>query len=165
MWGECSWILFVLFLASFFTACRSSQNEPAKAVRIDLTKLLGSQDRVERSVWLKPVAHVKDLPESVKSRIGRKIADPGGAFNATDVRFFDFPDRRLLFAGLSDKYCLVQYEYGGIAHGYKVALFQMSRNSAVLIWTHAGGKYASLEDFANQTDPAELENEVKDAIL
>src|SRR5258707_11618519 len=78
--GTC-WILLVSFLASVATACNASQNGAPKGVRLDIAKLLGKEAHREvlKYVWLKPVAHVRDLPKAVKSRIGREITDPGGA--------------------------------------------------------------------------------------
>jgi len=165
--GSC-WILLAWFLASMATACDTSQSGAANTVRLDMTKLLGNQVRREgwEYVWLKPVVHVRDLPKAVRSRIGRKIADPGGAFNAGDIELPNSPpDRRLIFAGLSDKFCLIHYEYGGFGHGYMVAVFELSGRNAVQVWVHAGRRYVSLADFANEADPDELTNEVKDAIL
>lgn len=159
-----SWIVLASLLGYAATGCG---NGSGKAVRLDLTKLLGggARQQGQEYVWLKPVARVKALPPSVKARIGREIANPGGAFNPGDVEFLDrvfhIPDRRLLFAGLSEKYCLVHYEYGGIAHGYRVVIFEISGKSAVPVWMHGGGLYASLADFVSETDPDALTNEVE----
>jgi hypothetical protein len=52
------------------------------------------------------------------------MSNPGGSFAATDVVILPgTPTRRLVFSGISDRYCLVHYEYGGIGHGYMTALF------------------------------------------
>jgi hypothetical protein len=59
----------------------------------------------------------------------------------------------------------VHYEYGGIAHGYQVAVFELSANNAAAVWVHAGRRYASLVDFANESAADELTNEVNGAFL
>ena len=164
------WIPLSVGVAFLITACGVSRSR-AGSVRIDLRKFLGQEGGREQSqyIWLKPVGTVVDLPKSVKARIGRRIVDPGGPFNKGDVNFFDrlfgTADRRLLFAGVSDKYCLMHYEYGGIAYGYRVVIFELSKNGAVPIWSHAGRQYANLADFADESDPDALENQVENAIL
>jgi len=57
------------------------------------------------------------------------MSNPEDRFEAGDVSFFNLPRRRLVFGGISDRYCLVHYEYGGIAHGYLTALFELSGNN------------------------------------
>jgi len=76
-------------------------------------------------ISLTPLKSVDSLPESVRSRIA-KMSNPGGRFDAGDVGAFDTPRRRLVFAGISDRYCLVHYEYGGIAYGNRTALFEIA---------------------------------------
>ena len=171
MRNRLSWILFVSVLGVLTTACNRPQRGDVNAVRLDLGRLSPDKvyDQTQEFVWLRPVASVRALPDSVKARIGRKIVNPEGAFNPGDVRFIDglfgIADRRLLFAGLSDGYCLMHYEFGGIAHGYMVAVFVISGNKAVPVWVHAGRQYTNLADFANETDPDELTNQVKYDIL
>ena len=95
------------------------------------------------------------------------MSNPGGPFNATDVEafFFDTPRRRLVFGGVSDQYCLVHYEYGGIAHGYMTVLFELSGSQSRPLWAHASDRYASLEQFVKEADAGELMNEVSDAVF
>lgn len=52
------------------------------------------------------------------SATGWKMAEPGGAFSATDVPVPGAPSRRLIFAACDPKLCLVHYERGGVAHVY-----------------------------------------------
>jgi hypothetical protein len=93
------------------------------------------------------------------------MSNPGGPFEAGDVSFFNTPRLRLVFGGISDRYCLVHYEYGGYAHGFKTVLFALSGNQSIPLWAHGGGRYASLAQFAKETDPDELTNVVNDAIF
>jgi hypothetical protein len=93
------------------------------------------------------------------------MSNPGGRFEATDVGPSDAPRRRLIFGGVSDRYCLVHYEYGGIAHGYTTVLFAISGNQATALWAHAGGRYSDLKEFAKETNRDELSNEVNGIIF
>jgi hypothetical protein len=64
-----------------------------------------------------------------------ELAEPGAEFQATDVISKpNLPIRRLILAGCSADHCLVQYERGGIAHTYQVALFSLSKSAAKLDW-------------------------------
>jgi hypothetical protein len=148
-------------------SCRSHGAKSKELVSVDLTRLELRQNdaSLPAQISLVPIKSVRLLPESVRSRIP-KMPSPGGPFDAGDVSFFfDTPRRRLIFGGISDRYCLVHYEYGGIAHGFKTALFALSGNQSIPLWVHAGGRYASLDQFAKETDPDELTNEIKDAVF
>src|SRR5712691_3461407 len=129
--------------------CDSHSEKSREVVSFDLTKLqLHQNDKSSpKQISLISVVSVSSLPESFRSRIP-KMSNPGGRFAAGDVSVFDTPRRRLVFGGISDRYCLVHYEYGGIAHGYRTALFDLSGSPSKPLWAHAGGRYASLEQFA-----------------
>jgi hypothetical protein len=63
------------------------------------------------------------------------LAEPGGKFEATDVITNErLPRQRLIFAGLSQKYCIVHYERGGIALSPVVAFFDISNHDAKVLW-------------------------------
>lgn len=145
-------------------SCRRHQPQSVESASIDLTKLRVQNDSSQPTqISLIPTWSVQSLPESVRSRIP-KMSNPGGRFNATDVGAFDAPRRRLIFGGISDRYCLVHYEYGGIAHGYMTALFAVSGNQSMPLWAHAGGRYSDLKAFAKETNPNELTNQVNDIV-
>ncbi len=46
----------------------------------------------------------------------------------------ELPSRRLIVAGVGEKYCLVHYEQGGIVHLWIVALFKLSNGKAKRVW-------------------------------
>jgi hypothetical protein len=77
------------------------------------------------------VTSVRGLPLGVRDELQMlfrsptlDIAEPGAAFQATDVKgSSNLPIRRLVAAGCSIDHCLVYYERGGIAHTWQVALF------------------------------------------
>ena len=162
-------LVVCLFLVPLVVAvsCRSREPQPqsVESVSIDLTRLAVRNDPSQPAqLPLIPARSVQALPGSVRTRIP-KMSNPGGRFEASDVGPFDAPRRRLIFGGISDRYCLVHYEYGGIAHGYTTALFALSGNQSIPLWVHSGGRYESLDQFAKEVDRHELTNEVDDAIL
>src|SRR5260370_35428637 len=130
--------------------CQSHGAKSKELVSVDVTrlKLRQSDTSLPAQVSLVPIKSVQLLPESVRSLIP-KMSNPGGPFEAGDVSFFNTPRRRLVFGGISDRYCLVHYEYGGIAHGYLTALFELSGNRPKPLWAHAGGRYPSPDQVAN----------------
>lgn len=152
----------VILLSLLGLGCQS------QVVSIDMRKLHLHQNdgtSLPEQISLMPVASVGSLPKSVRSRIP-EMSNPGGSFDATDVVILPgTPARRLVFGGISDRYCLVHYEYGGIAHGYTTALFALSGNQSIPLWVHSGGRYESLDQFAKEADRHKLTNEVDDAIL
>jgi hypothetical protein len=158
-----SWRLVrsVILLSLLGIGCQS------QVVSIDMRKLHLHQNgtSLPEQISLVPVGSVGALPKSVRSRIPR-MSNPGGLFAATDVLILPgIPTRRLVFGGISDQYCLVHYEYGGIAHGYMTALFGLSGNQSIPLWANADGRYESLDQFAKETDRRALRNEVNDTIF
>lgn len=159
-------IAFTFLLPLLGGGCQEHRAKSNELVSLDLTRLkLGQNDTsLPAQISFVPIKSVQLLPESVRLRIP-KMSNPGGPFDAGDVSFFNTPRRRLVFGGISDRYCVVHYEYGGIAHGYMTALFEVSGNQSKPLWAHAGSRYDSLEQFAKEIDPHELTNGVDDAIF
>lgn len=162
------WLVASAFVLPLIgVGCQNHGAKSKELLSVDLTrlKLHSSDTSLPAEISLVSIKSVRLLPKSVRSRIP-KMSNPRGPFDAGDVSlFFDTPRRRLIFGGISDGYCLVHYEYGGIAHGYRTALFALSGNQAIPLWTHAGGRYDSLDQFSKETDPANLANDVQDAIF
>jgi hypothetical protein len=155
-------LVILLISLSTYACGRMSSRQQTTAV-LSLAKLGLAQRNAssEGEVSLVSVSSVAQLPPTVRARIGNQMADPGGLFNAGDVSVPGIPNRRLLFAGISDRYCVVHYEMGGFSHGYVLAFFELSTGKAQALWAHAGIKYNSLEEFASETDPDAFENQVK----
>lgn len=140
-----------LALTIFVIAWGLFRDKASSGVCLDMAKF-GERQQTQQ-VCFAEVRRVAAVPRSVRSRIGRRIANPGGLFNATDVKLLPFAaDRRMVFAGISDEYCILHYEYGGFAHGYMTAIFRLSRGQAIPIWADANRRYSSLKDFANESD-------------
>jgi hypothetical protein len=84
------------------------------------------------------IKDMRALPSPVVAAFTEKggsrlvIANPGEKFIAGDVIFdSSVPRKRLIFAGVLGQKSFVYYEQGGIAHGYLLALFEVS-SSGVL---------------------------------
>jgi hypothetical protein len=71
---------------------------------------------------------------------GWKMAEPGGAFSATDVPVPGAPGRRLIFAGCSASVCVVHYERGGIAHFYEILGLALGPKGWSSVWNIIGSK-------------------------
>lgn len=161
-----SLVTSAILLALLGLGCQSHSAKSKDAVSVDLTRLQLPQNdpSLPAQISLVPIKSVRSLPDSVRARIP-KMSNPGGLFNAGCVSILCIPSRRLIFGGISDRYCLVHYEYGGFAHGYTTALFAVSGSQSAPLWVHGGIKYASLELFAKETNPDELTNQLSNGIV
>jgi hypothetical protein len=86
---------------------------------------------------------VRNLMQKMFGTVSLDIAEPGGAFQATDVLVTPpLPIRRMISAGCSrDFHCLVYYERGGIATTRLVMLFSWTPDTTRFEWggTAPGG--------------------------
>jgi hypothetical protein len=149
----------VLILCLLGSSCK---DRDASSVAIDLSKLqLQLTDRsLPKQVEFVPVSSVAALPETVRARIGREMANPGERFNATDVIRSGLPMRRLIFAGVSGSYYLVHYEFGGRGHYYVTALLDQSDQRATALWASVSAeKFASMEEFNQAANTRTLKNQ------
>jgi len=123
-----------------FVACTRRSPEPNRSfITID-THSLG----VSRQQQFREALSKRDLPIRVLEEFTGGIADSDQAYFETDVGDSHLPRRRLLVAGISSDYCLVNYEYGGIAHGYLLILFSLGANEAKPVWIGGSGKIKDL---------------------
>jgi hypothetical protein len=74
------------------------------------------------------------------SAAGWQIAEPGGAFSATDVPVPGAPGRRLIFAACDPQLCLLHYERGGIAHFYEILALSLTSSGWKALWNARGSK-------------------------
>jgi hypothetical protein len=99
----------------------------------------------------KILSGVEQLPESVKTAFAAlahqpqfEMADPGRDFQVTDVITHEgLPRRRLIFAGISDRDCFIQYEMGGRGHSFYVVVFSRGPSEATFMWGKALSKPAA----------------------
>jgi hypothetical protein len=98
---------------------------------------------------LKPIDQFAALPAPVRagkftvdgvSALGWRMAEPGGAFSATDVPVPGAPGRRLIFAACDADLCVIHYERGGIAHFYEILALSRNESGWVSIWNVRGPK-------------------------
>jgi hypothetical protein len=80
----------------------------------------------------KPIADVRSLPLPVLAAFTEQggsrllMANPGKKFEAADVILdASVPQKRLIFAGVSDNRCFVHFEQGGRAHSYVLTFFTL----------------------------------------
>jgi len=101
---------------------------------------LGAADR--RAIQCERFAIVKtvhQIPKAVRDELDRvnhgamDMADPGQEFNSTDVVTRTLPSRRLIFAAVNSKYCIVHFEHGGIAYTCPVAIVKLWHHHAKLV--------------------------------
>jgi hypothetical protein len=101
------------------------------------------------------VTSVRGLPLGVRDELRTlfgsatlDIAEPGAAFQATDVIVTpNLPNRRLIAAGCTIEYCLVYYERGGFAHTWQVALFHWTPDATRFEWGGAApGGLATIDN-------------------
>jgi hypothetical protein len=91
---------------------------------------------------------VRDALQTLFGSQSLDIAEPGAAFQATDVVVDPkLPIRRLVAAGCSIDHCLVYYERGGFAHTWLVALFHWTPDGTRFEWGgNARNGLATIDD-------------------
>ncbi|PYV21533.1 MAG: hypothetical protein DMG27_20550 [Acidobacteria bacterium] len=113
-------------------------------VRIDLSGV----GRPGESTVISRVDEVKRLPQAVRNKFGG-LADPGDSFQSTDViRGKHLPIRRLVLAGVSEKYCIL------------VAVFELSKDQANIIWLSDTRRMAELQEVKTALESGKLINDV-----
>jgi len=128
-------LLGAIGVSLWYAAVIGSQTAPTAA----LSDALRAHVKAER---FQIVTSVRGLPLGVRDGLQTlfgsqtlDIAEPEGAFQATDVRSNPtLPIRRLVAAGCSTDHCLVYYERGGIAHTWQVALFHWTPAATRFEW-------------------------------
>jgi hypothetical protein len=94
---------------------------------------------------------VRDGLQALFGNYTLDIADPGAAFQVTDVVANPkLPLRRLVVAGCSIDHCLVYYERGGGVHTWHVALFHWTPEATRFEWGGIAPRgLASIDDVRN----------------
>ena len=104
------------------------------------------------------VTSIRGLPLGVRDALQAlfgsqtlDIAEPGAAFQATDVIVDPkLPIRRLVNAGCSIDHCLVYYERGGFAHTWQVTLFRWTPAETRFEWgASAPGNLRTIDGVRN----------------
>ena len=134
----------------------------ALASPVDASNLLTTEDRKHLLGDTFQIYYtVNAIPASVQSAlIGRRLmgpsygsppfplVDPGKPYNSTDVVLYaNLPSRRLIFVAVSQGYCLIAYEQGGIGYSRDAALYRLTGKKAKLTWsTDVEGNCRTLSD-------------------
>ena len=111
----------------------SSLHPPATVMRqLDGLRRL---DRVEAL----PLAIRSGDFEGARGYEGWAFAEPGGAWNETDVIVDStLPHRRLIFAACNDELCLVHYELGGRGHSFHIVAVEKCEDHWKTLWNAYG---------------------------
>lgn len=102
---------------------------PTTRVRNIPPKVIQALEEKGRPVRLKKEAADALSPEEIAFRDQQKkglpfqLADSGEPWNAGDVVTQDIPRRRLIFAGLTGKFYVLEYEHGGRGRHVHLAIF------------------------------------------
>ena len=140
---------------------KDAQNQGTPLSPVDKQHILQDNFVLIRTVHAMPTA----VQTTLLGSHGRgDMADAGQPFAITDVVGpKPLPFRRLIFAALSLKYCLVYNEYGGIAYGTQVSLYQLSGTDAILVWQayvlQGGRKVFDLQQLRDAIDKGKCRSE------
>jgi len=145
-------ILMAIGVSLWSAVVAGSQPTPSGALSAALrTHLQAERFDIVTSVRGLPLG-VRDLMQKMFGTVSLDIAEPGAAFQATDVILKPgLPIRRLVAAGCSaDFHCLVYYERGGIASTRHVMLFHWTPAESRFEWGGvAPGGLATVDDVRN----------------
>ena len=94
---------------------------------------------------------VRDMLQTLFASQTLDIAEPGAAFQVTDVSGdSNLPTRRLVVAGCSRDHCLVYYERGGVTHTWHVVVFRWTPAVTLFEWGGVAPRgLASVDDVRN----------------
>jgi len=86
------------------------------------------------------------------------MAAAGKPWNVSDaITDPSLPGRRLIQAAVGERYAVVHYETGGVAHSFAVVVFAREGAGGARVWSDSVRRAI--------TDRAELEREIKDGTL
>src|SRR5260221_14200084 len=113
--------MFVVGMGVLFGTDHRGHQRLALPINIDLV-ILG---KGHRDIRFNEIQDVKLLPSGVLREIG-SMANPNEKFQATDAVRGNLPMRRLAIAGVSDRFCILNYERGGIGRSWILAILELS---------------------------------------
>ena len=106
-----------------------------------------------------PISDVRSLPRPVLLAFTEQggsrllIVNPGKKFEATDVIYdASLPQKRLIFAGVSDNRCYVHYEQGGRGHSYVLVFFTLTSSETMTpLWqAYCNGPAANIQELRSK---------------
>lgn len=107
------------------------------------------------------VRSVEAIPDAVLMQFQGGLAGPGHDCQSTDVvRGRPLPSRRLIVAGVSQKYCIVHYERGGIGRSWLLALFELLDGRANVRWVSNTEPMTDLQEVKTALESSQYRNEL-----
>lgn len=93
--------------------------------------------------------HVADIPASVRAIAFPYMVDPGQRFQVTDtiVPGDNVPGGRLVWGVRIGRLYVLHSEYGGIAHGFQVRVYELNAAAAKQVWQSYGPAYPTFAAF------------------
>lgn len=152
---------------AFFACCLMAAlvtNSEGRIVKsaADLKRQILSDD-------LTPAVKTKLIPASAKTAFAQlvgdsrfRMANPGENYQLTDAgNWRGLPMRRLVFASVSEKYCVVHLEKGGRGHGYYVVVLKLDEGKAKFVWgAISDHELKGLDDFGESITRNKLDDEL-----
>src|SRR5215469_2944029 len=131
----------------------------------DVTKLAAEDRReLENAPRFHEVHSTSDLPPAIVAICAgdkRKLAEPGGEWNATDVVMDPtLPGKRLIWAAVGGDYHVVHYERGGIVHTFHVLVAKLANGEAKpkVVWSAVGGPFKDYAAFLDAVRSRKLDD-------
>jgi hypothetical protein len=124
---------------------------------------LSAEDRkaLENASGFHEVHSTSDLPLTIVTFYGGKLADPGQKWNATDaITDPTLPGKRLIWAVAGGDYYVVHYERGGIAHTFHLLVARFTKNdrAAKVVWNAIGGPFTNYAAFVDALRSGKLDD-------
>jgi hypothetical protein len=123
-------ILFILYFAA--PAIYSQQAVDIKSILPEEIFLNTNFNKIA-TVDSIPVGVISNLIRFVSSKKNIFMANPDKPFNSTDIIDNALPNRRLILAGRSAKFCFIYYECGGLGYHTTFVMYDCSRHLPKLV--------------------------------
>ena len=128
----------------------------------DVTKLSADDRKVlQDSSRFHEVHSTNDLPPTIVTLCGNKLADSGQKWNATDaISDPTLPGKRLIWAAVGGDYHVVHYERGGIAHTFHMLVAKLAKDEAKpkVVWSAVGGPFKDYAAFLDALRTGKLDD-------
>jgi hypothetical protein len=156
-------MLLAPFLATlipvFCCGCRA-KGTVEQHVTIDLSAIS------RHVVVFHEITRAAAIPKAVINEFGGGFANPAQRFQSTDpIQDQGLPSRRLVVAGVSDRYCIIHYECGGIANSSLVVLFELSESKATVVWVSNTIRVSNLRGLKTVLESTRPQNQLGHVVL
>lgn len=148
--GDWSQGTFEVLSGNYSTSEQGAQaRKDPKPLRLDLS---AEEKPALSKARFKNLHNFPEVPLSVKEglkwifRDEPEMASPGKEFASTCVVEKNLPRRRMIMAGLSDKFCILSYEKGGRGLSSHTLLFAREPNNKVHCLYGSPSGYSNIEE-------------------